>query len=227
MRQSAIIVGNSDGIGLALTRNLLQRGWRVSGLSRSPSPVEHRDNTHRIVDVRSNDFVRHMKDSLDESTRLVIYCAGVGEKFDFSRPGRELATFETNLMGLVKTATLAIPHFLAHKTGGVLVGLSSMADIIRSGTSPAYGASKAGMSHYLESLALALRHSDVRVVNVRLGFVATKMAKASRTPWILEPETAAARILRAALADSPPRRLNIPRRMAAAAQLARVFGHRS
>jgi len=102
-----------------------------------------------------------------------------------------------------------------------------MADIILSGTSPAYGASKAGMSHYLESLALALRHTGVSVVNARLGFVATKMAKASHAPWILHPETAAARVLRAALADSPPRRLSIPRRMAVAARLARVFGRRS
>ena len=226
MPQSALIVGNSDGIGLALTRNLLQRGWRVSGLSRSPSPVEHRDYTHRLVDVRSSDFGRRMEDCLDESTRLVIYCAGIGETFDASRPSQEIATFEVNLMGLVKAATLAVPHFLASESG-VFVGLSSMADIMLSGTSPAYGASKAGMSHYLESLALALRHSGVRIVNVRLGFVATKMAKSSRTPWILHPETAAARILRAALADSPPRRLNIPRRMAVAVQVARIFSRRS
>jgi NAD(P)-dependent dehydrogenase (short-subunit alcohol dehydrogenase family) len=32
----ALIVGNSDGIGLALTRRLLGEGWRVTGVSRSP-----------------------------------------------------------------------------------------------------------------------------------------------------------------------------------------------
>lgn len=34
----ALIVGNSDGIGLALTRRLIDGGWQVTGLSRSPAP---------------------------------------------------------------------------------------------------------------------------------------------------------------------------------------------
>jgi NAD(P)-dependent dehydrogenase (short-subunit alcohol dehydrogenase family) len=33
----AVIIGNSDGIGYALTRRLLDDGWTVAGLSRSAS----------------------------------------------------------------------------------------------------------------------------------------------------------------------------------------------
>ncbi|MET3420839.1 NAD(P)-dependent dehydrogenase (short-subunit alcohol dehydrogenase family) [Actinoplanes tereljensis] len=35
----ALIVGNSDGIGLALTHRLLAAGWEVTGRSRRPAPA--------------------------------------------------------------------------------------------------------------------------------------------------------------------------------------------
>ena len=36
----ALLIGNSDGIGLALTEALLAQDWQVTGISRSPSPLE-------------------------------------------------------------------------------------------------------------------------------------------------------------------------------------------
>ena len=226
MDDQAVIIGNSDGIGLALTRALLERSWAVRGLSRSASPVEHASYQHTLVDVRKREFLDALGRVLDVGdTRLVIYCAGIGELFHTCRLADDIATFETNLMGLVRTVECSLPHLLSRKSG-TLVGLSSMADVLRSKASPAYGASKAGMPHYLESIALALRDTGVKIVNVRLGFVNTKMAKADFKLWILQPEEVADRILRRVLTDSPPRRLNIPRRMAALTGLAQFFASR-
>ena len=226
MDNLAVIIGNSDGIGLALTRALLERGWSVRGLSRSPSLVQHASYQHTVVDVRKPEFVDAFGRALEVGdTRLVIYCAGIGELFDASRLENDNAIFETNLMGLVRTVGCSLPHLLSRKSG-TLVGLSSMADVLRMKVSPAYGASKAGMSHYLESLAVAVRDTGVKIVNVRLGFVNTKMAKADYKLWVLEPEVVAERILRRVLTDSPPRRLNILRRMAALTGLAKHFAIR-
>ena len=218
----AIIIGNSDGIGLALTRSLLERGWAVRGMARSASPVQHARYDHTTVDVREPAFINALERAVETDTRLVIYCAGIGESFDPSRLADDVATFEINLMGLVQTARYSLPHLVARKSG-YFVGLSSMADVLRAKHAPAYGASKAGMSHYLESIALALRATGVKVVNVRLGFVNTKMAKAEIKQWILEPDVVADRILRRVLTDSPARRLNIPRRMAALTFVAQLF----
>jgi NAD(P)-dependent dehydrogenase (short-subunit alcohol dehydrogenase family) len=219
----AVIIGNSDGIGLALTRALLERSWVVRGLSRSPSPVEDASYQHTVVDVRKPEFPDTLGRVLEiGDTRLVIYCAGIGAPFDPNRMAGDAATFETNLMGLVRSVECSLPHLLSRKSG-TLVGLSSMADVLRWKISPAYGASKAGMSHYLESIALALRDTGVKIVNVRLGFVDTKMAKADHKLWLLQPEEVADRILRHVLTDSPPRRLNIPRRMAALTSIAQYF----
>ncbi|MDI5938515.1 hypothetical protein QLR68_10095, partial [Micromonospora sp. DH15] len=50
-KQRAIVVGNSDGIGLAVTRRLLDDGWTVAGLSRSSSPLTSSGYEHHRADV--------------------------------------------------------------------------------------------------------------------------------------------------------------------------------
>lgn len=47
----ALVTGTSSGIGESVARELLQRGWRVIGLSRRASPVEHDSYTHLQVDL--------------------------------------------------------------------------------------------------------------------------------------------------------------------------------
>lgn len=39
MKSRAMLVGNSDGIGLAATKRLLAAGWDITGVSRSESPL--------------------------------------------------------------------------------------------------------------------------------------------------------------------------------------------
>lgn len=48
----AVVTGTSSGIGEALARELLRRGWRVVGLSRRPSAFDDRLYTHLQVDLR-------------------------------------------------------------------------------------------------------------------------------------------------------------------------------
>ncbi len=226
MSDQALLIGNSDGIGLALTRALLARGWTVHGLSRSRSAIEHERYRHIVVDVRTEAYTSALRDVLArEEIRLVVYCAGIGEGFDTTRLDNDVATFQVNLIGLVKTVECALPALVSRRAG-TLVGLSSMADVLRVKASPAYGASKAAMSHYLECVARAVRHTGVGVVNVRLGFVDTKMAKAPVRPWMLPPDMAAERILRRVLVEAPPARVNIPRRMAVLVAAARWLGNR-
>lgn len=223
MNQRAIVIGNSSGIGLALTRLLLGRGWRVSGLSRSPSDLREQAYDHTVTDVREEAFSSELERVLSlEKVQLMIYCAGIGELFDTARLRSDVETFETNLAGLARSIERALPHLMQNPPA-TFVGLSSMADALRSGAAPAYAASKAGMTQYLESLAVALRGSGVSVVNVRLGFVDTKMAKSARKPWLLQPEVVADRILRKVISSNPPRRINIPRRLAILVGIARAL----
>lgn len=54
MRKIALLIGNTDGIGLAATRRLLGEGWRVTGVSRSPSRLEDGGYEHHTKMARGD-----------------------------------------------------------------------------------------------------------------------------------------------------------------------------
>jgi len=47
----AIVTGTSAGLGEAVARQLLERRWRVVGLARRPSPIEHERYSHVACDL--------------------------------------------------------------------------------------------------------------------------------------------------------------------------------
>ena len=191
----ALIIGNSDGIGLAATIELRKRGWEVVGISRSESIINDLSYKHIVVDVRDAEFVTHLKLVLKkEPMDLCIYCAGIGELLDISNMEPEVGIFDVNLTGMVKTAACVIPS-MAKSGKGHFIGLSSVADEMLSPEAPSYHGSKAGFSNYLEGLALALQSKGVSVSNVRFGFVDTKMAKGDVRPFMMGVDRAVRHLL--------------------------------
>ncbi|MGD2091582.1 MAG: SDR family NAD(P)-dependent oxidoreductase [Candidatus Aminicenantes bacterium] len=196
MTGKALLIGNSDGIGLAATRELLKQGWKVVGISRSDSPLEDTSYEHIVAEVQDSQYVVKLKSILekDDPLDLCIYCAGIGELLDFSNMENEAEIFEVNLLGMVKTVSYVIP-LMVKRGKGHFIGLSSVADQLLSPEAPSYHASKAGFSNYLEGLALALKPKGVHVSNVRFGFVDTKMAKGDVKPFMMGVERATRHLL--------------------------------
>ena len=187
---NALLVGNSDGIGLAMTKRLLALGWYVIGISRSESPITDKSYTHYVLDVTDSQFAS-LLDSLiiDNSLDLCIYSAGIGELINLSDMKREVKIMDVNLLGMVRTTSTVIPHMI-ERNQGHFIGISSLADELLSSEAPSYHASKAGFSNYLGGLALALKPKGVFVTNVRFGFVDTKMAKGDVKPFMMSVEKA-------------------------------------
>ena len=196
MRGKALVIGNSDGIGLATTRQLLEQGWKVVGISRSESPIQDQLYEHIVAEVQDAEYSRKLKSVLekDEPVGLCIFCAGIGEMLDPSNMESEVMILEVNLVGMVKTASCVIP-LMVKRGKGHFIGISSVADELLSAEAPSYHASKAGFSNYLEGLALALKPRGVYVSNVRFGFVDTKMAKGDVKPFMMGVERAAQHVL--------------------------------
>jgi short-subunit dehydrogenase len=205
----ALLVGNSDGIGLATTRKLLERGWKVAGLSRSTPPVEHPSYEHTVVQVQSDEFLPRLKSFVAklEPFDLCIYFVGIGEELDLLHMEREVEIVDVNLLGMVKTASCVLPS-MVERGQGHFIGLSSLADEMLSPEAPSYHASKAGFSNYLEGLALATRPKGVYVSNVRFGFVDTKMAKGDFRPFMMSVERGAEHVL--ACIEKKPVRYTAP-----------------
>jgi short-subunit dehydrogenase len=188
VRLRAMLVGNSDGIGLATTRRLLAAGWDIIGVSRSESPITNTTYHHRVADVsdgRYSELIDELvlKGPLD----LCIYFVGIGEPLNPLDMTGEAKIFDVNLTGMVRTAAAVIPR-MVKRGQGHFIGVSSLADELLSAQAPSYHASKAGFSNYLEGLALALQPKGVYVTNVRFGFVDTKMAKGDIKPFMMSVE---------------------------------------
>ena len=153
--KKAVIIGNSDGIGLALTKRLLNSGWNVLGLSRSPSSVNNENYIHTVVDVTSSEFSTLLSESIDDDISLCVYCAGIGEQLDFENLKQEEKIFQVNLIGAIKTIEAVLPGMKKRNNGHIII-LSSIGDLIISPEAPSYYASKAGLSSYVEAMALLI-----------------------------------------------------------------------
>lgn len=189
--KTALLVGNSDGIGLEVTRRLIAHGWQVTGISRSASSVSAPSYVHHVGDVTSPEYPGLLGRLADSSDFDVCgYFAGIGELVDPTNMDGEVDVVDVNLMGMIRTAAGVVPG-MVRRGGGQFIGVSSLADELLSGEAPSYHASKAGFSSYLGSLALTLKPTGVAVTNVRFGFVDTKMAKGDRKPLMMSVDQAA------------------------------------
>ncbi|MGI5177599.1 SDR family NAD(P)-dependent oxidoreductase [Dactylosporangium sp. CA-152071] len=210
----ALVVGNSDGIGLALTRRLVAEGWSVTGVSRSPRDgvVQH------VVDVTADEFPVVLAGI--GPVDLCVYAAGVGEMFDPADLAAQTRALQVNLIGAARTVEAVVPGMLAAGRGHV-IGLSSLADVLISADAPGYAASKAGLTSYLLGLSAALRPRGVAVTAVRFGFVDTKMAKGAAKPMLVSVDRAVDVLMQAVRTRRPV--VSYPRRMSVAARALRMI----
>ncbi len=222
MTRRALLIGNSDGIGLALTDRLLAGGWTVTGLSRSPLERAG-EYEHEVLDVTEPGFREALGRRWDERGPfdLVVHLVGIGSGIEENEDGREdltgeALTMRTNLVSLVELVEELLPRMRA-RGAGHLIGLSSIADRILVPDAPSYVASKAAYTSYLRCTAARMRRSGVAVTNVRFGFVDTKMAKSDVKPMMVTAERAA-EVLMAAV-QKRPHEVTFPR---TAGVLARV-----
>lgn len=189
-QSKAMLVGNSDGIGLATTKRLLAAGWDIVGLSRSESPITNTAYHHWVADVSESRYADLMNELvLIGPLDLCIYFVGIGELLNPLNMSGEARIIDVNLTGMIRTAAAVIPHMVRNGRGH-FIGVSSLADELLSSEAPSYHASKAGFSNYLGGLALALKPKGVHVTNVRFGFVDTKMAKGDVKPFMMNLEKA-------------------------------------
>jgi len=85
-------------------------------------------------------------------------------------------TLAVNLLGPANATFRALPHLIAGG-GGAVVNVSSRGAFRGEPNTPAYGASKAGLNAFGQSMAIALAPHGISVGTVAPGFVQTEMAR--------------------------------------------------
>ncbi|MHB8896801.1 MAG: SDR family NAD(P)-dependent oxidoreductase [Candidatus Geothermincolia bacterium] len=205
--RGAIVVGASSGIGRELAILLARKGYSVAVTARRTELLEELAghtpgiDLSRAMDVSEPEQAVSILCALVAdmvSVELVVICAGTGflnPELDWEK---EVQTIDVNVTGFAAVAGAAMKHFLDQGRGH-LVGITSIAALRGGLLTPAYNASKAFESSYLEALRLrAIQDgAKVTVTEIQPGLVDTAMAKGENLFWLAPPEKAARQIMRA------------------------------
>ncbi|MGP3933915.1 SDR family NAD(P)-dependent oxidoreductase [Nonomuraea sp. KM88] len=187
--RGVLVTGASRGIGRAIAAAFAAQGDRVA--------IHHRDSAkeaqsllgelpgrgHVVVqaDLADPDGVRRMTDEAARALGgidILVNNAGVFLHHPVTEMSYEQwqdawrRTLDVNLTGAANATWCAIQHMPA---GGRIVNVSSRGAFRGEPDSPAYGASKAGLNAFGQSLAIALAPRGIAVASVAPGFVETDM----------------------------------------------------
>src|SRR5260370_2716375 len=164
--------------------------------SRLPNPAFSRQ-----ADISDYSYAMAILENLIEEmggVDLIIISSGTGFLNPDLNWAMEKKTLDVNVSGFTAMANVAFHHFVQAGRGH-LVGISSIAAIRGSEVAPAYSASKAFMSNYLEGLRIRARKAGlpILVTDIQPGFVDTAMAQGQGLFWVASPQKAARKIYKA------------------------------
>ena len=187
------MTGASRGIGRAIAQAFAEQGDRVA--------VHHRDSARLAADVVAGlagdghvvvqadltdpDDARRMVDRAWDALGgldVLVNNAGVFT----AHPITEVSyaewqaawqqTLGVNLVGPANVTWCVVQRMVSGKRAGRIVNVSSRGAFRGEPGQPAYGASKAGLNAFGQSLAIALAPYGISVATVAPGFVDTDMA---------------------------------------------------
>jgi NAD(P)-dependent dehydrogenase (short-subunit alcohol dehydrogenase family) len=190
--RAILVTGASRGIGRAIARAFAGQGDRVAVHYRAASAAaqsvraELPGGDHLVVqaDLADPEAIRRM---VDEAARgldgldVLVNNAGIYEPHpitDVSYEQWQAAwqdTLAVNLLGAVNATWCAVRHMIP-RGGGRVINVTSRGAYRGEPRHPAYGASKAGLNSFGQSMARALAPLGIAVVSVAPGYVATDMA---------------------------------------------------
>jgi short-subunit dehydrogenase len=183
--RSALVTGASSGIGRETARVLAARGTALTLVARRKDRLDQLaaelgdrvDIAVLAADLGCDDGVTVVERHLaDRPVELLVNNAGVGTGGMFHELplGPELSEIRLNVLALVRLTHAVLPGMVAAGHGGI-VNVSSIA-----GNQPlqgyaTYGAPKAFVTSFTESIAFEVRRSGVHVTVVKPGYTDTEM----------------------------------------------------
>ena len=200
----AIIIGASSGIGRELAKIFDTHKYKVGivgrrlDLLKELQTIFQNESYVKQIDISKIGTAQEKLNELIIQMRgvdVVVISAGIGYVNPELNLELEMETISTNVMGFTAMTNIAIKHFI--KQGfGHLVGISSIAAIRGDSEGPAYNASKAFMSNYLQGIRKKIIKTKLPIIvtGIKPGFVDTAMAKGDNLFWVASPTEAANQI---------------------------------
>jgi NAD(P)-dependent dehydrogenase (short-subunit alcohol dehydrogenase family) len=189
--RGAVITGAASGIGLALARRCAAEGMRLVLSDCEEAPLQAAASELGalgvLADVREPESLRALARAAEAHLGAVdLLCAnaGVSRMASIERltPEDWRWLFDVNLFGVVETVRALLPALKANAAGGQIVITASLSSLYPTRSQGAYGAAKAAVAMYGETLALELEGegSGVGVTLVCPGPVRTNISTSMR-----------------------------------------------
>lgn len=202
--KKAIIIGASSGIGKELAIILAKNGYEVGLMARRTELLEALKN-----EIPTKTYVGHIdlskaSEAIEKVSNMIQAMQGIdiiviNSGTGFLNPeldwSKEQQTLDVNIYGFCAVAG-EIYKFFAKQGKGHMVGISSIGALRGNSIAPAYNASKAFISNYLEGLRKKAFQEKLPIIvtDIKPGFVDTDMAKGGGKFWVATPQKAAEQI---------------------------------
>jgi len=188
MKKAVLILGAGSEIARAAAAAWARRGYAiflagrdVEDLARSAADLRVRygvTTDHAVFDAQAEDSGRIITDAVQKIGALSGVLIAFGDNGDQRRAETDdaeaLRIMDVNFVRAALMAAAAARYFQPLKTG-FIVGISSVAGDRGRQSNYVYGASKGGLSLFLQGLRNRLAREGVHVMTVKPGFVDTAM----------------------------------------------------
>ncbi len=178
-----LVTGGQRGLGAAFAAEFLANSAdRVYVTARTPQPSDDERIVPLPLDVTVPETVERLAELADDVS-IVVNSAGITGPLSVLETDVEAmrAVFDTNVWGPVRVAQVFAP-VLAREHDSALVDVHSVVSWL-AGVG-AYGASKAALWSFTNSLRLELAQQGTTVIGVHLGLADTEMSTRLNAPKV-------------------------------------------
>lgn len=230
------LTGASSGIGEALVFELARRGARVAITARRAEVLADVAQRAQALggtvyafpgDVTKPEEMKQIAERIEREVGVIDLAIPNAGTHIFTKPeafnSREyLELMNINYGGMLHCIEAVLPAML-QRGRGYIAPVASLAGIRGLPTAAAYGASKAAMNYFLESLRFHVRRAGVTVTVINPGFVRTPLTDKNefQMPFLVSAEDSA-RIICNGL-ERCRREIAFPWQMALAVRLGRFL----
>ena len=175
-KPSVVVVGGSSGIGYETCVRLVNRGWEVTNISRTPC---NNAKVHNIcADVTCGNEVCNALNTVSEKYGLnaLVYCAGfsMAAPIEYAKEADYKYLFEVNFFGALKAMQSAIS--LMKRKGGKIVLVGSLGGDVPIVFDSFYSCSKAALEMLAREAHTELNGYNISVTAVLPGGTATNFS---------------------------------------------------
>lgn len=175
--KKAIVIGGSNGVGLAVVNKLMNKGYFVEILDiLKPEDSYLVENKYQYTPINMLDLDCSVLENFaqDKDIDLLMITAGIGRiaDFEYFHIGEIEKTFKINTVATIKVIRLFYERIMSEKKFYCGV-MGSISGLISSPMAALYAASKASICRFIESVNIELEAKGFsnRILNVSPGSI--------------------------------------------------------